>query len=258
MHRRTFLRQSAGWLTAGVMSTGLVPRLASGANSTARQAPPRVALIIDDIGHSFPRARLFLDLKIPLTYSILPRMANSQNLAVEIHRQGHEIMLHQPMEPYDSGFDPGPGALYVGDGRGRIQQIVAENMADVPFAVGLNNHMGSRFTECPREIQTVLRLVQGRGLYFVDSLTSSHSMAHKIARTLNIASASRNYFLDTSRDVPAIERQLRRLRDRASRCGRAIGIGHPYPETAEALGCFLKRLRPDEVSFVHASEILQG
>ncbi len=216
---------------------------------------PCIALIIDDIGFSFSRARQFLELRVPMTFSILPRLEKSHDLAHEIRSEGHEIMLHQPMEPYNSELDPGPGALYVGDRANRIVRIMEENISGVPFATGVNNHMGSRFTERPQEIKEVLRTIKNRGLFFVDSLTSSRSMAYKAARRLHMPTAYRNIFLDNRLDVSAILSQLHMLKRYALKYGHAIGIGHPFPETAKAIGRFLAYLEGSNISLVHVSRL---
>ena len=114
MNRRSFLFKGAFFLAGSLFSLNAFSR------AFAFEKPfnqsifnPIIAIIIDDIGYSFSRARQFLELNIPITFSILPRLAKSNALAIEIRSIGHEIMLHQPMEPYSSKFDPGPGALYV-------------------------------------------------------------------------------------------------------------------------------------------------
>lgn len=227
--------------------------LAGGRGTSFR---PRIALIIDDIGFSLCRARQFLDLAVPVTYAVLPRLSHSHALAREIHAEGHEVMLHQPMEPFNASLDPGPGALYVGDEAGIIVKTIEENISEVPFATGVNNHMGSKFTACPKEIQAALQVVKNSGLFFVDSLTSSRSMAYKTARELHLDTACRNIFLDNRADIPSILSQLHRLRRHAARYGQAIGIGHPFPETAGAIRHFLKGLSDSEISFVHVSDLV--
>ena len=217
---------------------------------------PQIALIIDDIGYSISRARRFIELETPITYSILPWLSHSLDLALEIHGQGHEIMLHQPMEPYNSRLDPGPGALYVGDEAGTIGRIMEENISHVPFAAGVNNHMGSRFTSSEREITETLKVVEKSGLFFVDSLTSSRSIAFKTARGFHMAAASRNIFLDNVHSEASILLQLLRLKTHALKYGRAIGIGHPYSETAGAIGQFSRALKDSNISLVHVSRVL--
>lgn len=218
---------------------------------------PRIALIIDDIGNSLSRTRQFLDLDVPITFSVLPRLEHSCFLAMEIYKQGHEIMLHQPMEPHNAHLDPGPGALYVGDRTRTITRIIEDNISDVPYAIGVNNHMGSRFTECKHEMTETLKVVKRNDLFFIDSLTTTHSQAFKTAKKLQVTAARRNIFLDNTRSESAILYQLRKLMRLARKYGYAIGIGHPFSETAKAIGDFLKYYRNHNVSLVHISEILK-
>lgn len=198
-------------------------------------SPAGIALIIDDIGSSVSRARAFLALGVPITFAVLPRLRYSVPLAQEIHALGHEIMLHQPMEPYSREIDPGPGAVYVAYNAPEIEEIVEKNLSEIPQATGVNNHMGSRFTSCPSKVVPALKIIKQKNLFFVDSLTTCHSKAYQMARSLHMRTAPRNVFLDDCLCLSAIRRQLRELKDHALRHGAAIGIGHPHLETLTAL-----------------------
>jgi polysaccharide deacetylase 2 family uncharacterized protein YibQ len=257
MDRRTFLLRSASLLAGslfGMKRFSWAFALEEYENNDL--CPPRIALIIDDIGYSCSRARRFLELEVPMTFSVLPRLPKSKKLAVEIHSEGHEIMLHQPMEPYNPRCDPGPGALHVGDRPETIVKIMQDNISEIPFAVGVNNHMGSRFTECSTEMNEALGVVKDKGLFFVDSLTSSRSQAYKVARRLGMVTARRNIFVDNVIGESAVLSQLQRLQIRAMRHGRAVGIGHPFPETARAIRQFLRRVKHHDVSMVYVSDVL--
>lgn len=219
-------------------------------------ANPSISLIIDDIGPNIYRTRQFLKLNIPLTFSILPHYAHSEELAFEIHEAGHDILLHQPMEPYAAEADPGPGALYVGDEAPKIVRVLEENLSLVPFAIGLNNHMGSRFTACPREIQETLAIIKQRGLFFIDSVTSHDSKGYHIAKQMQMPTARRNVFLDNDLNERAIFFQLKKLTEYARQYGHAIGIGHPFPETARAIKLFLNFLINSNITLVPVSDVI--
>jgi polysaccharide deacetylase 2 family uncharacterized protein YibQ len=209
--------------------------------------PPKIAFIIDDIGSSISRAKAFMSLKMPMTFAILPKLQYSNILAKEIYEKGHEVMLHQPMEPYAQDIDPGPGALYVSYKDDEIEEIIKENLAQIPQASGVNNHMGSRFTSCSNKVVEALKIIKQKNLFFVDSLTSSHSQAYKLARRLNMKSAPRNVFLDNSLELSDVRRQLSHLKQHALIHGEAIGIGHPHLSTLFALydfKCELNRKGP--------------
>jgi polysaccharide deacetylase 2 family uncharacterized protein YibQ len=221
---------------------------------------PRIAFIIDDIGSSISRAQAFLDLKMPMTFSILPKLLYSDLLAEEIYERGQEIMLHQPMEPYCHEVDPGPGALYISYRDTEIEEIIEENLSQIPQATGVNNHMGSRFTSSSSKVVEALKIIKQKDLFFVDSLTSSHSQAYKMARRLNMRTAPRNVFLDTSPDIRAVRRQLRYLKQYALKHGAAIGIGHPHLSTLTALYDFKREINEKGPFFelVSVSDLLSA
>jgi hypothetical protein len=255
MNRRQFLSSSAAALF------GMLSPLSAAAAILPLQRPApraRIALIIDDIGYSRRRAARFLSLPIPITYAVLPRLPLTRPLAEEIYDAGHQILLHQPMEPVDSRFDPGPGALYVRYDAKRIADILAENLADVPHAAGVNNHMGSRFTASAEKMRPALEAVQDRERFFVDSVTCRNSTGFRTARGLNLPVARRNVFLDNVRSEAAVLSQLQRLAGQALRQGCAVGIGHPFPETAAAIARFVQPAAAVGIEPVYVSLLLSG
>ena len=271
-HRRLFLLKGVAYLSGALFGLNLFSNAKAGQmrifpiNTPPMQKfplsefAPRIAFIIDDIGSSISRAQAFLDLKMPMTFSILPKLQYSDILAEEINEQGQEIMLHQPMEPYSHEADPGPGALYISYGDTEIEEIVKENLAQIPQATGVNNHMGSRFTSCSNKVVEALKIIKQKDLFFVDSLTSSHSQAYKMARRLNMRTAPRNVFLDTSLDIRFVRRQLRHLKQYALKHGAAIGIGHPHLSTLTALYDFKQELNKQGPFFelVSVSDLLSA
>jgi len=253
MDRRGFLFKSAAFAVGGLAGLSPLSRVFAFDNTSLQ---PKLALIIDDIGFSKSRLDMFLEIETVITFAVLPRLPMSLPLAEKIHSLGYEVMLHQPMEPVNASVDPGPGAVYVGDDEEKIVNVLGENISEIPFAVGVNNHMGSRFTECPREMTDVMKTIKGKGLFFVDSLTTNHSTGYLAARNLNVAAARRNLFLDDIHDVTAITLQLERLKARAVKTGSAIGIGHPFPETAEAIALFRTCLIDSNIRMVNISSII--
>jgi hypothetical protein len=257
MDRRTFLVTSSSFVLGNLFGlNSLSKAFALDHLDQNPRTKPRLALIIDDIGASLSHAKPFLELNVPMTFAILPRLPKSEESASLIHDEGHEIMLHQPMEPRDRGLSPGPGALYVGDEPAKISHTMEENISSVPFATGMNNHMGSRFTASPKEMLETLQVVKNRGLFFVDSLTTGDSKGYKTAKTLHLPATSRDVFLDNRVEESAVLRQLHQLKGIALRHGHAVGIGHPFAETSRAIRHFLKGLKETEFEWVHMSDVL--
>jgi len=257
MDRREFVIKSGSFLLGSLFGSNLFTKaFACEYTDQENLTQPRLALIIDDIGPSVSKARLFSEFGIPMTFAVLPRFPKSEDLAIEFRDAGHEIMLHQPMEPKDPEIDPGPGALYVGDSPDKILKVLKENITSLPFATGINNHMGSRFTAYQKEMHETLQVVKERGLFFVDSLTSSDSKGYKTAKTLHVPAACRNVFLDNELEVSAILHQLQKLARCSLKYGHGIGIGHPFPETATAIEIFLKAFKRSQIEFVRVSELV--
>lgn len=260
--RRAFLRHSFA-LAAGSAVGVSIRSQASGSQPEADDllseelyCNPRIAIIIDDVGYNKRRLMPFLDLGIPLTFSILPHLPYSRRLAEIIYARGHEIMLHQPMEPYDRSIDPGPGALYLDQSTGDLVRVVEDNIRSFPYASGMNNHMGSRFTESREKVLATLKIFRDRDFYFVDSFTTSHSVAFDTAIDLNMTAACRNVFIDNVWDTHYICSQLRKLKRYARRFGHGIGIGHPRPETVNALESFVDELSGSGFVFTYASRMV--
>ncbi len=222
----------------------------------AAPSNPKLALIVDDFGFSRQMACQFLELQIPITFSILPRLPCSLSIAQTIHAQGHELMLHQPMEPIRTHIDPGPGAVFIGDSDIQITSTIGDNINSLPHISGINNHMGSRFTQDSYKMSKALGIVRQKGLYFVDSLTTRHSKAFDTAQHLQIATRKRDLFIDAAAHTETIFKQLVRLKRRATLFGTAIGIGHPYPETLTALQRFVQGNYQQGVAMVYASDLM--
>lgn len=197
---------------------------------------PLVAIVIDDLGYKKPVALGFINVEIPLTLSLIPQAPFSREIAQEAILKGKEILLHIPMEPkaYPE-TDPGPGALLTSMTDGEIRQILEKDLGAFPKIVGVNNHMGSRFTEDPEKMAVVLKTINGKKLFFLDSRTTSQSTILNVASQLGIKAIERDIFLDHIPYEEAIREQLDELIHLAQARGSAVGCGHPYPQTLRVI-----------------------
>jgi len=196
---------------------------------------PKVVLIIDDMGNNPEIGRALLEMDLNLTFSFLPHSPYCKELELAAAQAGKTVMLHLPLEPRDPGKDAGMGAISVDDSPGRMAALFAEDIEQVPHAVGVNNHMGSKFTEDSGAMAGLAHLLGSRQLFFIDSLTSPDSLAKTVMQSQGVPAASRDIFIDNDRSVQTICLRIEELMELAFRKGAAIGIGHPYPETLEAL-----------------------
>ena len=225
--------------------------------SALPSAGPKVAIIIDDCGYSEERCKLFLDLPVPITLSILPLTPHGKQIETDALAAGKAVMLHLPMEPQSSQADPGPGAITTAmtDAQVRAQvEADADSLSEMP---GANNHMGSKATSDPRVMRDVLDVLRERHMFFIDSMTSMTTVGETTARELGIPTAERDVFLDNYKDLPYIRRQLEQVQAVALRRGSAIAIGHPNTTTAQALAEAIPLMQDAGITFVTAQSMVR-
>lgn len=228
---------------APIESSGVKKRIEDSDVVVLEGEKPRVAIIIDDMGYQKKTCGKLLDLELNLTFAFLPFGPYTEKQAYRANRLGRDVLLHFPMEAADAKWNPGPGTISINMGRQEIHEIFRRNLAVVPYAVGINNHMGSRFTQNSEAMQDFMVAVRRAGLFFVDSRTSQYSVGLFSAREAGVKAAKRDVFLDNVRDRQKITIQLQKLLAVAERNGQAIGIGHPYPETLQALKGLRREIR---------------
>ena len=229
------------------------PATGSSANS-ATPSRGNIVLIIDDVG--FDRQPLDAAMRIDpnLNFSILPNAQHAQKFAEELHQAGFEVLCHLPMEPVDyPRQSPGANAVMTSMTDADIARTTRDDIAAVPYAAGVNNHMGSRATSDVRVMRAVLTSLP-KGMFFIDSMTSSRSIAQRMAREMRIPTAARQVFLDDVQDEASVRRQLTQLTADAEQRGMAIGIGHMYPVTVRVLSESAPELRAKGFRFIRASE----
>jgi len=229
-------------------------------NAIAMPDKPRgvvIALIIDDLGIDQKRSWAMIALPGPLTLSFIPYGYHLHAMTSAARKAGHEVMLHVPMEPMDPNIDPGPNALRTTLSVEENRQRLLWALTRVDGIVGLNNHMGSKFTKWPAGMEMVMQEVQAHGLLFVDSFTSSKSVGFQLARADGLPSAARDVFIDDDISRAGIAHSLQDLEKVARRRGFAVGIAHPHDLTREALKTWMVEVRARGIDFVPISYIIR-
>lgn len=218
------------------------PWIKYSASAGKETGKPKIVLIIDDLGLHKNLTQQFIDLKGPITLAFLPHAPSLQSMIDQARANNHEAMIHMPMEPLKASIDPGPMALMKDMSQKEIIHALEHNLAQAKGYVGINNHMGSKFTQDPQAMDSVMRILRKRGLLFVDSRTINSSVALEYARLNQVPSQTRDVFIDHYPTVDFIEKSLRIVEKKAKRKGYAIAIGHPYPQTLETLKDWMEGL----------------
>jgi len=218
---------------------------------------PMIAIILDDLGMSRARTADAIQLSAPLTLAFLPYANGLWEQTTAARAAGHELLIHVPMEPQGKNDDPGPHALMVHMTQDEILENLSWDFDRFEHYVGINNHMGSKFTKDPDRLAMVFRELKARGLLFIDSRTTADSVAKKLAREIGVPFAERQVFLDNFRSAENVRERLEKLELIARRDGAAIGIGHPHKVTLAALREWLPTLLEKGFVLVPASTIVR-
>lgn len=201
---------------------------------------PKVAIVIDDMGENKKAALELLDINARFTCAIIPHETHTEWIAGECRRLGHEIIAHIPMEA-KTPHKLGKGGLYTWMTEVEITGTIDDDIKAVPHAIGISNHMGSAFTEDSRAMSALMPVLKKRGLFFLDSLTTSGSVGNNLAKTSGVKSLRRDIFLDDEDSPAYIKTQWEKLIKIADKRGSAIALGHPKENTIK----FLKEVLPN-------------
>lgn len=229
-----------------------------GAGSAA-SVPPRIAIIIDDLGYRYEDGRRAIELPGPIAYAVLPGAPRAKALADLAHQQGKEVLLHLPLQATPDGDGDEPETMHLDMSRRQFNEAFDAALASVPNAVGVNGHRGSLLTRHPGHMRWLMEEIRAReSLFFVDSYTTHESVALQFAAEVGVLAAKRDVFLDPDRDPETVAREFRRLKKMAVERGAAVAIGHPYPATLALLERELPRLADEGFELVSVRKLLRA
>jgi len=221
------------------------------------ESKPVVAIVIDDMGLDRTRSFRMMELNGPLTVSLMTYANGLPELVTYAHQRGHEVMGHLPMEPLSPDEDPGPGALMTNMSEAEIREHLAAYLDPWQGYVGINNHMGSKFTARADAMRVVMDVLRSRGLMWLDSKTSPDRSTAQTALEYRVPFVERDIFLDNEDNTAAVLNQLEKLEEIVKERGFAVGIGHPHDSTIEALRQWMPTLRAKGIELVPVTEILK-
>lgn len=261
------IRRIRLWLAVAVA----IGSLSAGSLSAAAAAEPipmtpeptetssRIAIVIDDFGNRMKGTKEMLELPVHLTAAVMPFLPSTREDAELAHAKGHDVIVHLPMEPVRGNPNwLGPKAILTSLPDEEIRKRVEEAIADVPHAVGMNNHMGSKATANERVMRVVLQVCKEKGLFFLDSRTSYKTVVPKVARELGVPLLQNDVFLDDVYTANHVARQLAVVRKKLEKDEKCVVIGHVGPPgliTSGALKSAIPELQK-KVKFVTLSQML--
>jgi hypothetical protein len=220
-----------------------------------------VAVIIDDFGNGQKGTKEMLSMPVKLTVAVMPFLPTSHSDAELAHKQGHDVLVHMPMEPKQGNASwLGPGAVTSKLSDAEIRKRVEDAIDDIPHAIGMNNHMGSRITGDERIMSIVLQVCKERGLLFVDSRTNYRSVAGKLSTQIGMPAIENNIFLDDVHTRSHITKQLQAVENWAKKHQICVTIGHVGTQgdkTAAVLRSRIPEMK-QRVQFIGISDLAKS
>lgn len=217
-----------------------------------------LAILIDDAGGSLELAKAFASLDMDISFAVLPYLAKSREVNEYLTSKGHTVILHLPMEGSDTAVnDNTRGLLKTELSKEEIGEIFKNALENVGSVKGFNNHMGSVFTSSKEAMGTVLSYAKERNLFYVDSRTIASSQGYKTAKEMNIPTAQCVHFLDNSKNVVDIEKELLRAARISQNKGNALVIGHFHKNMVEALANTKETLANSGINLIFVDGILE-
>jgi len=214
----------------------------------------KLAIVIDDFGYRPAQENQVLQMSPQISVAVLPDATHAREMATKAHQDGHEVLIHLPMAPL-SKQPLEKNTLRPDMSSAEVERIIREAVAKVPYAVGLNNHMGSAMTSSLPGMQKVMQVLNHYNFYFLDSMTIAGSQSTRAAVGTSVKVIKRRVFLDDTQNEADIRKQFQRAVQLAQRDGSAIAIGHPHPTTVKVLQQMLPTL-PADITLVRPSQLL--
>lgn len=215
----------------------------------------RLAVVIDDAGRDLASQEVYESIGVPFTLAVMPNQVHTREAAASWAAHGMPVILHQPMESV-SGSGMEAKTILTSMSDSEIRRMLSDSLSQVPEAVGINNHQGSKATTDKRVMDDVMNELHHRGLFFLDSATNSYTEADGAAAEYGVPYARNDLFVDNSSDVSAIKAMIREAAERAKEHGTYIIIGHCRPHTAEAFRQMVPQLEAEGIKFIYVSSLM--
>jgi len=239
-------------ITAGVLLWG-----GGEAPEKAAEAPPEIALVLDDFGYTKKNLEALKGIGVPVTMAVLPDAPYSKAVCSFAKENGLEVILHLPMEPLSETEYLEEGTITVDMADPDVKSRVNSAVRCVPGAGGVSNHMGSKATGDKRLMTVVMGCLKEENMFFLDSFTNADSVCGETAENIGMPCVRRDVFLDNEADIDHIRERMLETERIARKKGSAIAIGHDRAVTIEALNEIVPEMKEKGIKFVKLSEIIK-
>lgn len=203
-----------------------------------------IIIVMDDLGQSLEPLHWFSNENLPIALSFIPNLPFTKKISEELHKEGYEILIHIPMEPLNyPKTNPGNNAILLSMESKLIEEKIENFIKEIPFAIGVNNHMGSAYTSNLEKMLEFMQIIKKHNLFFLDSRTTPETKGREAANQIGLVYFERAIFLDNIVEENYIKRQFDFLLQKAKENNLGIAICHPHPQTFKILKKMLPILK---------------
>jgi uncharacterized protein len=218
----------------------------------------KITIVIDDFGAiSGSLLDGFFALDPSVCFAIFPEEAHSVQTMHRATAQGRETIIHVPMEPigYPS-VNPGKNPILLQHTENQIDRMLSSFIADLPDAIGINNHMGSLATTDPDVMQAVMNTLRKHDKAFLDSRTTNVSVGYQTAQKTHIRAFRNDIFLDSPNiSQSTMDAKFNQIIQMSGSKNHIIAITHCHnKEKLDYLKSFISRLKKAGFTLVPLSE----
>lgn len=255
--RATERRKSGAHTFAYALNDRIIETIRLVPDTTLKRKSGKIAIIMDDFGYNMSAAvRAFIDFPYTVTYAIIPGLPNTDRVAAMLRERNKPMLIHMPMEPQQGRVEAEGFTLFTRLSPEDVRQRMRLAIKALPFAIGVNNHMGSKATADSSVMWNALLEIKRANLFYIDSRTSPKSVAYALAQKLGVPSLINNVFIDAIDDAEHVKEKLFRLEKMARKYGTAVGIAHPRARTLEAFREVLPMLELHGTQLVLVEDLL--
>jgi|GEM_PF-2524863 len=223
---------------------------------TAVASAPTIGIIVDDVGASIESLDQWLAVDAPLTFSILPRLAHSEELAQQLYAAGYRIMLNVPTEGTPPHEWSGEGQISKDMEQATVLRMLDDDLVTVPHSTGMNNHEGQVGCADLQLMMWQCGWAKANNLFVLDSRTARYSMVSTAAEAVGLEKKYNQVFIDEHNDADFIHVAMGQLANIARSNGVAIGIcNFSRSNTPAVLAETIKELRQEGINFAFVQDL---
>ena len=224
----------------------------------AKKINGKICLVVDDYGFIFnDLVKDFLSLDSNITAAIIPGTPFSKQIGKYTDSLRIESIIHMPMESFEEEETKYKIELNQKLNSDLIEERVLNAFKEIPTALGMNNHQGSKATANLQLMKDLARTLRKMDKYFLDSFTNPESRAYITMRRYGVPTQLRQVFLDHIDDPAIIKENLDSLVLLSHQMDIAVGIAHIKPSTLSVLQKEIPKLIANGYQFIRLSDAVR-